>query len=53
MGAVDPVFGNIKPNRGLKWLSLRGLEKVRGQWLLFAMVHNMVKINNFGEYEPI
>lgn len=53
MGTVEPVFGNIKHNIGLKWLSLRGLEKVRGQWLLFAMVHNMVKIANYTEYEPV
>jgi len=53
MGTVEPVFGNIKHNLGLKWLSLRGLEKVTGQWLLFTMVHNMVKIQKYGEYEPV
>lgn len=52
MGMVEPVFGNIKHNLGLRWLSLRGLSKVRGQWLLFCMVHNMVKIQRYGEYEP-
>lgn len=53
MGTVEPVFGNIKHNLGLRWLSLRGLKKVRGQWLLFAIVHNMVKIKNYAEYEPV
>ena len=53
MGMIEPVFGNIKHNLGLRWLSLRDLEKVRGQWLLFCMVHNMVKIQKYGEYEPI
>lgn len=53
MGMIEPVFANIKHNLGLRWLSLRGLSKVRGQWLLFCMVHNMVKIQRYGEYEPI
>lgn len=53
MGMIEPVFGNIKHNLGLRWLSLRGLSKVRGQWLIFCMIHNMVKIQHYGEYEPI
>lgn len=52
MGMVEPVFGNIKHNLGLRWLSLRGRAKVKGQWLLFCLVHNMVKIQRYGEYEP-
>lgn len=51
MGVVEPVFANIKHNLGLSWLSLRGLSKVRGQWLLFCMIHNMVKIQGYGDYE--
>lgn len=53
IGMVEPVFANIKHNLGLKWLSLRGLEKVTGQWLLFCMVHNIGKIQRYGDYEPI
>jgi transposase len=53
MGAIEPVFANIKHMLGLRWLSLRGQEKVNGQWLLFCMVHNMVKIQRYGEYKPI
>lgn len=53
MGMVEPVFANIKHNLGLDWLSLRGFKKVTGQWLLFCMVHNMGKIQRYGEYEPI
>ena len=51
MGTVEPVFAHIKHTIGLRWLSLRGLAKVRGQWLLFCMVHNIVKIQRYGEYE--
>ena len=53
MGMVEPVFANIKHNLGLDWLSLRGEMKVRGQWLLYCMVHNMVKIQRYGEYELV
>jgi hypothetical protein len=53
MGTIEPVFAHIKHTIGLRWLSLRGLSKVRGQWLLFCMVHNMVKIQRYGEYEPV
>lgn len=53
MGIVEPVFGHIKHTLGLRWLSLRGKLKVKGQWLLFCMVHNRVKIQNYGEYESV
>ena len=31
-GVVEPVFGQIKGARGFRRFSLRGLEKVRGEW---------------------
>lgn len=44
MGAVEPVFANIRHNYGLDWFSLRGRRKVDTQWKLFCMVHNIGKI---------
>jgi transposase len=43
MQIVEPVFANIKNCKGLNWFSLRGKEKVTGQWMLYCMVHNLEK----------
>jgi hypothetical protein len=48
MSVVEPVFGNISNNKGLRRFSLRGKEKVQGQWKLFCMVHNIEKLANYG-----
>lgn len=45
---VEPVFGNIRHNKGLNRFNLRSKPKVNIQWLLFCMVHNIEKIVNFG-----
>lgn len=41
---VEPAFGEIKDARGLRGFNLRGLEKVRGEWSLIAMAHNLLKL---------
>ena len=41
---VEPVFGQIKDARGLRRFLLRGLKKVRGEWALIALTHNLLKI---------
>jgi transposase len=41
---VEPVFGQIKEARGLRRFLLRGLHKVRGEWALIALTHNLLKI---------
>ena len=48
MSVVEPVFGNIGTNKGLNRFSLRGKQKVQGQWKLFCMVHNIEKLMNLG-----
>ncbi|WP_269745318.1 transposase [Teredinibacter turnerae] len=48
MSVVEPVFGNISSNKGLTKFSLRGKNKVQGQWQLFSLVHNIEKIMNYG-----
>jgi Transposase DDE domain len=37
---VEPVFGNLRYNKGLDRFTLRGKTKVDGQWKLFCLVHN-------------
>lgn len=42
--SIEPVFGQIKAVRGFRAFSLRGLAQVRGEWMLVALVHNMLKL---------
>jgi transposase len=48
---VEPVFGQIKAARGFRQFSLRGLEKVNGEWRLVCLTHNLLKIWRSG-YAP-
>jgi len=41
---VEPVFGIIKQNMGFHRFHLRGLEKVRTEWGLACIAHNMKKM---------
>jgi transposase len=41
---AEPVFGQIKEARGFRRFLLRGLEKVRGEWSLIAIAHNLLKL---------
>jgi hypothetical protein len=43
-GCVEPVFGQIKNNRGMKRFRLNGLEKVKAEFLYMAIAHNLGKI---------
>ncbi|MFC3122519.1 transposase [Agaribacter flavus] len=49
MSVVEPVFGNIGTNKGLNRFSLRGKDKVQGQWHLFCLIHNIEKLHNYGK----
>ncbi|MFC1684716.1 IS1182 family transposase [Pseudomonadota bacterium] len=49
LGIVEPVFGHIGSAIGIKRFSLRGRKKVNGQWKLFNLLHNMLKIHRYGE----
>jgi transposase len=42
---VEPVFGQIKEARGFRRFLLRGLRKVRGEWALIGLTHNLLKIH--------
>lgn len=41
---VQPVFGNLRYNKGLDRFTLRGKNKVNAQWKLFCLVHNVEKL---------
>jgi transposase len=42
---VEPVFGQIQQARGFRQFFLRGIEKVRGEWALICMTHNLLKFH--------
>jgi transposase len=42
---VEPVFGQIKQARGFRQFLLRGIEKVRGEWALICLTHNLLKFH--------
>ena len=48
IGTAEPVFANIRFNKGLDYFTLRGRRKVNTQWLLFCLVHNLGKIHQLG-----
>jgi transposase len=41
---VEPVFGNLKFNLGFTRFSLRGLSRVKGEFLLVCIAHNLKKL---------
>ena len=45
---VEPVFGNLRYNKGLDRFTLRGKKKVDVQWKLFCLVHNIEKLAHHG-----
>lgn len=42
---AEPPFGQIK-NRGFRHFLLRGLAKVRGEWSLITLTHNLLKLHS-------
>ena len=48
LGTVEPPFGNIRYTKGMSRFTLRGCEKVDGQWKLYALVHNIEKLAHYG-----
>lgn len=41
---AEPVFGQFKDGRGLRRFRTRGLAKVRGEWALWCLTHNLRKL---------
>ena len=48
---VEPVFGQIKEARGFRRFLLRGLDKIRGEWCLVCVTHNLLKVWRYA-YAP-
>lgn len=48
LAIVEPVFANICVQKRLNRFTLRSKPKVDVQWKLFALVHNIGKIQSFG-----
>jgi len=45
---VEPVFGQMKETQGFRRFLLRGHRKVRGEWFLGCLSHNLRKIYRAG-----
>src|SRR6266852_4158514 len=41
---VEPVFGQIKQARGFRQFLLRGKAKVKGEWALVCLTHNILRL---------
>ena len=41
---VEPVFGQIEQGRGFRRFSQRGQQKVRREWALICLTHNLLKL---------
>jgi transposase len=41
---VEPVFGQVKHGRGFRQFLLRGLTKMRAEWRLVSLTHNLLKL---------
>ncbi|HUF49282.1 MAG TPA: IS1182 family transposase [Longimicrobiales bacterium] len=42
---AEPVCGQLKTVQGIRQFMLRGLRKVRGEWLLASTAHNALKLH--------
>jgi transposase len=45
---VEPVFGQIKEQRGFRRFLLRGLAKVQAEWKMICATHNLLKLFRSG-----
>jgi len=50
--SVEAVFGQIKQARGFRQFLLRGLEKVKAEWRLICLGHNLLKMWRSGRSVP-
>lgn len=41
---VEPVFGQVKHGRGFRQFLLRGRKKMRAEWRLVSLTHNLLKL---------
>ena len=48
-GMVEPVFGQVKHGRGFRQFLLRGKQKMRSEWRLVSLTHNLLKLWRHGQ----
>lgn len=48
IATVEPVFANLRHNKGLDRFTLRSRPKVNAQWHLYCLVHNIEKLAHHG-----
>lgn len=57
LAIVEPVFANLRHNKGLNRFTYRGQVKVNLQWLLYCLVHNLEKLahrsKTYGRKKPL
>ena len=51
MCTVEPVFGQMKQDRGFREFLLRGKRKTKIEFLMMCTVHNITKIADFMKSE--
>ena len=44
--SIEPVFRQIKHNRGITRLKRRGSAAARSEWRLISATHNLLKLHN-------
>jgi len=49
LGTAEPPFAHIRSILRLDRFSLRGKRKVNTQWLMYCIVHNLLKVHRYGE----
>jgi len=49
LAIVEPVFANLRIQKRLDHFTLRTKAKVDVQWMLFALIHNIGKIHQYGK----
>ena len=47
MCTVEPVFGQMKQDRGFREFLLRGIRKTKIEFIMMCTVHNIKKIADF------
>ena len=49
LGTSEPPFAHIRSTLGLDRFTFRGKRKVNTQWLMYCIVHNLLKVHRYGE----
>jgi hypothetical protein len=47
---VEPVFASIRHHKGMRRFTLRSRVKVKIQWMLYCLVHNIEKMTTRAAY---